>query len=65
MAMWQILGGEPQLAKDVLINLLEVLSLSLPYQEKSKSNETIRVETPVPKAVSTMYTTHLCTCCSI
>ena len=53
IAMWHILAGEPQLLKIVFSNLLEVLSLSLPYQEKAKGQgKTSRVETAIPKAVS-------------
>ena len=53
MEMWHILAGEPQLLKMVFSNLLEVLSLSLPYQEKAKGQGKVsRVETTIPKAVS-------------
>ena len=50
--MWHVLTGEAQLVRQVFSNLLEVLSLSLPYQEKIKSNRTIRIETEIPKSVS-------------
>jgi len=49
--MWHVLTGEAQLVRQVFSNLLEVLSLSLPYQEKIKSNRTIRIETEIPKSV--------------
>lgn len=53
MAMWHVLAGEPQLLRLVFSHLLEVLSLSLPYQEKAKGQGRItRVETDIPKAVS-------------
>ena len=53
VAMWHVLTGETQLLRMVFTNLLEVLSLSLPYQEKAKGQgRTTRVETVVPKAVS-------------
>lgn len=53
VAMWHVLSGEAQLLRQVFMHLLEVLSLSLPYQEKPKSQgRTTRIETSVPKAVS-------------
>ena len=53
VAMWHVLAGEPQLLRMVLSHLLEVLSLSLPYQEKAKGQGRVtRVETTSPKAVS-------------
>ena len=59
MAMWHVLAGEAQLLRMVFSHLLEVLSLSLPYQEKAKGQgRTTRVETSVPKAVSVH-----CDCC--
>ena len=50
--MWQVLVGEGQLVRQVFDQLLEVISLSLPYQEKRKGSNFIRVETATPKAVS-------------
>lgn len=51
--MWHVLAGEPQLLRMVFSHLLEVLALSLPYQEKVKGQGRItRVETDIPKAVS-------------
>ena len=51
--MWHIIAGEAHLLKNVFVNLLEVLSLSLPYQEKAKGQGRVAVvETPLPKAVS-------------
>ena len=56
--MWHVLTGEPKLVREVFAHLLEVLTLSLPYQEKMKSNRTLRIETDIPKAVrSKMVTT--------
>ena len=46
-----MLTGEPKLVRDVFAHLLEVLTLSLPYQEKTRGSKTLRVETDVPKAV--------------
>ena len=61
VAMWHVLAGETQLLRMVFTNLLEVLSLSLPYQEKAKGHGRItRMETTVPKAVGVNMT--LCTC---
>lgn len=51
--MWHVLAGDPQLLQQVFSHLLEVLSLSLPYQEKAKGGgKTTRAETSIPKAVS-------------
>lgn len=51
--MWHILAGEAHLLRSVFSNLLEVLSLSLPYQEKAKGQGKVSiVETTLPKAVS-------------
>ena len=51
--MWHILAGEAHLLKSVFLNLLEVLSLSLPYQEKAKGQGKVTIiETTLPKAVS-------------
>ena len=55
VAMWQVFVGEGPLIEQVLTNLLEVLNLSLPYQEKIKGSKTLRVETAIPKAVSELY----------
>ena len=52
VAMWQVLTGEVQLVQQVFFHLLEVLSLSLPYQEKTKGNRMKRMETSIPKTVS-------------
>lgn len=61
VAMWHVLAGETQLLRMVFTNLLEVMALSLPYQEKAKGQGRVtRMETTVPKAVSvTMY---VCVC---
>ena len=55
VAMWQVLTGDAQLIEKVFVHLLEVLFLSLPYQEKTKGNRTIRLETDTPKAVSLLH----------
>jgi hypothetical protein len=53
VAMWHVLTGETQLLRMVFTNLLEVMSLSLPYQEKAKGQGRVtRVEANVPKAAS-------------
>ena len=54
VAMWDVMTGNVQLMKNVFTHLLEVLSLILPYQVKPRGNSTVKVETPVPKAVSTI-----------
>ena len=54
--MWDVMTGDVQLMKNVFIHLLDVLSLTLPYQEKARGNITVKVETSVPKAVSTRMT---------
>ena len=62
MAMWHILAGETQLLRMVFSHLLEVLSLSLPYQEKARGQGRVsRVETTIPKAVSADIIS-TCTC---
>jgi hypothetical protein len=54
--MWHVLAGEAQILRTVFSNLLEVLSLSLPYQEKAKGQGKVcRVETTLPKAVSKAF----------
>ncbi len=53
VSMWQVFVGEGPLLEQVLTHLLEVVTLSLPYQEKIKSGKTLHVETTVPKAVRT------------
>lgn len=56
VAMWDVMTGDVQLMKNVFTHLLEVLSLTLPYQEKPRGNITVKIETSVPKAVSTTCT---------
>lgn len=57
MAIWEVMRGDNQLMSNVIKHLLEVLSLTLPYQEKSRTSATSgvisyqRTETSVPKAV--------------
>ena len=66
MAMWHVLAGDPQLLRQVFLHLLEVLSLSLPYQEKVKSGgKTTRAETSTPKAVSVTPVVVMTLCCFI
>ncbi len=60
--MWQVLAGDVQLVRQVFAHLLEVLLLSLPYQEKRKGNRTVRVETSIPKAVRPHTHTYTHTC---
>ena len=63
VAMWHVLTGETQLLRMVFTNLLEVMSLSLPYQEKAKGQGRVtRVEANVPKAVS-VNVMCVCNCC--
>ncbi len=50
--MWQVLVSDESTITQVFQHILEVLSFSLPYQEKTKGNKVIRTETDVPKAVS-------------
>ena len=58
VALWQVLTGDTQLMTNVIKHLLEVLVLTLPYQERSRTSATSgvasyqRTETPIPKAVS-------------
>ena len=59
--MWHVLAGDAQLLRQVFAHLLEVLSLTLPYQEKTKSGgKTTNIETIVPKAVSHIASTNQC-----
>jgi len=50
--MWEIMIGDKQLAKIIFEYLLEVISLTLPYQEKDTSGT--RIEMHTPKAVSSI-----------
>lgn len=50
--MWEIMIGDRQLAKIIFEHLLEVLSLTLPYQEKDSGGSITRTEMHTPKAVS-------------
>lgn len=52
--MWQVLVSDEATITQVFQHILEVLSFSLPYQEKRKGSTTVRLETDVPKAVSHM-----------
>lgn len=52
VAMWQVLVSDESTMTKVFQHIFEVLSFSLPYQEKSKGNKIMRIETDVPKAVS-------------
>ena len=50
--MWQILCGDEAVLRKVFAQLLEVLTLSLPYQEKNKGNKIVRHCTEMPQSVS-------------
>ena len=52
--MWATLGSDKQLVTAIFNHMLETLTLGQPYQEKAKGNsgEVIRVDTPLPRAVS-------------
>ncbi len=50
--MWKVLTGEEGILHRVFAHLLEVLNLSLPYQEKNKGGKIVRVVTEVPQSVS-------------
>lgn len=50
--MWEIMIGDKQLAKIIFEHLLEVIALTLPYQEKDFGGTITRTETHTPKAVS-------------
>ena len=50
--MWEIMIGDKQLAKIIFEYLLEVIALTLPYQEKEFGVSVTRTETHTPKAVS-------------
>ncbi|KAL5467301.1 hypothetical protein EMCRGX_G031509 [Ephydatia muelleri] len=52
VAIWQVHTGEPQLIKQVFVHLLDTLFHCVAYQEKMKGNRPVRIETPVPKAVT-------------
>ena len=49
--MWQVLCGDEAILRRVFLQLLEVLTLSLPYQEKHKGNKIVLHPTEIPKAV--------------
>jgi hypothetical protein len=58
IAIWEVISGDTQLVTNVIKHLLEVLTLTLPYQEKARTSATSpvvtyqRTETQIPKAVS-------------
>lgn len=52
VSMWQVLVSDEATITHVFQHILEVLSFSLPYQEKQKGNVTVRLETEIPKSVS-------------
>lgn len=56
IAMWEVLTGDIPLFRSVLNHLMEVLTLSLPYQERTRTSAGSvsyqRVETSVPKNAS-------------
>jgi hypothetical protein len=49
--MWQVLCGDEDILRKVFSQLLEVLSLSLPYQEKHKGSKVVRQRTETPHSV--------------
>lgn len=57
--MWEIIIGDKQLAKIIFEHLLEVIQLTLPYQEKEIGGTITRTETHTPKAVSSVIWKHL------
>ena len=60
--MWQVLISDEGTITQVFQHILEVLSFSLPYQEKTKGNKVVRTETDVPKAVSHLKLRYLQQC---
>ena len=50
--MWKVLAGEEGILHRVFAHLLEVLNLSLPYQERNKGNKIVHYATDVPQSVS-------------
>ena len=50
--MWEVVIGDKQLAKIIFEQLLEVLSLTLPYQQRDFGGTVTRIETHTAKAVS-------------
>lgn len=50
--MWEVIIGDKQLAKTIFEHLLEVIVLTLPYQEREVAGTITRTETHTPKAVS-------------
>ena len=50
--MWKVLCGEETILRKVFTKILDVLTLSLPYQEKNKNNKIIRLPTETPQSVS-------------
>ncbi|XP_065915103.1 maestro heat-like repeat-containing protein family member 1 [Dysidea avara] len=52
ISMWKVMIGDKQLAKIIFEQLLEVLALTLPYQERDFSGTLTRIETHTAKAVT-------------
>ena len=50
--MWQVLCGDEAILRKVFSQLLEVLTLTLPYQEKHKGNKIVRHRTETPHSVN-------------
>lgn len=50
--MWQVLCGDEAILRRVFSQLLEVLTLSLPYQEKHKGSKIVRHRTETPHSVN-------------
>ena len=59
--MWEIMIGDKQLAKIIFEHLLEVIALTLPYQEKEFGGTVTRTETHTAKAVSVVLVCELVT----
>lgn len=53
--MWQVLCGDETVLRKVIAQLLEVLTLSLPYQEKHKGNKIVRYHTETPQSVKFIH----------
>ena len=58
--MWQVLVSDEGTITQVFQHILEVLSFSLPYQEKTKGNKVVRTEMNVPKAVRHLKLGYTC-----
>ena len=50
--IWQTLCQDPQITAAMITQMLEMLHKSLPYEERTNDEETIRTATSLPMAVS-------------